>query len=53
MRGEGPFAELIRQRFAVACRRLGYSHTRNITLDCSLFEPPRAAQPQGELFGRS
>ena len=51
MRGEGQFAELIRQRFAIACRRLGYLRTRNITLDCSLFEAPRAASPQGELFG--
>ena len=33
MRGEGQFAELIRQRFAIACRRLGYLRTRNITLD--------------------
>jgi len=51
MRGEGQFAELIRQRFAIARRRLGYERTRNITLDCSRFEAPRAASPQGELFG--
>jgi len=53
MRGEGQFAELIRQRFAIARRRLGYERTRNITLDCSLFQAPRTATPQGELFGRS
>ncbi|HSE13021.1 MAG TPA: PA0069 family radical SAM protein [Rudaea sp.] len=52
MRGEGQFAELIRQRFAIATRRLGYARTRDVTLDCSLFEPPRAASPQGELFRR-
>ena len=51
MRGEGQFAELIRQRFAIACRRHGYTRTRNVTLDCSLFERPRPASPQGELFG--
>ena len=51
MRGEGEFAELIRQRFALATRRLGLARNRDLALDCSLFAAPRAASPQGELFG--
>ena len=51
MRGEGEFAELIRQRFAVATRRLGLARGRNVTLDCANFVAPRKATPQGELFG--
>jgi DNA repair photolyase len=51
MRGEGEFAELIRQRFAVATRRLGVARGRDLTLDCANFIAPRKATPQGELFG--
>jgi DNA repair photolyase len=50
MRGEGEFAELIRQRFAVATRRLDLARGRNLTLDCASFVAPRKATPQGELF---
>ncbi|HSN01040.1 MAG TPA: PA0069 family radical SAM protein [Rudaea sp.] len=50
MRGEGEFAELIRQRFAVATRRLGLARGRNLTLDCSSFVAPRKAAPQGDFF---
>lgn len=50
MRGQGPFADLIAQRFAKAARRLGLDR-RLPTLDGSQFQPPRAASPQGELFG--
>ncbi len=50
MRGEGEFAELIRQRFALACRRFGITRGRDIVLDTSRFTPPRARSPQGELF---
>jgi DNA repair photolyase len=50
MRGEGQFAELIRQRFAMASRRLGYTRTRNIALDCTSFRPPRNEHPQRGLF---
>jgi DNA repair photolyase len=42
MRGEGPFAELLRQRFAIACRRLGFGSEP--PLDTSRFEPPAAAE---------
>ncbi len=50
MRGEGVFAELIAQRFAKACRRLGLNAPEARAawrLDSTAFRPPRA---QGELF---
>jgi len=50
MRGEGEFAELIRQRFTLATRRFGVARNRDLALDCSQFRPPRAPSPQGELF---
>ena len=50
MRGEGEFAELLRQRFALATRRLGLARNRDIALDASLFRVPQRASPQGELF---
>jgi DNA repair photolyase len=49
MRGEGPFAQLLQQRFAKAYRRLGFS--RMPALDASRFVAPRKPSPQGELFG--
>jgi DNA repair photolyase len=52
MRGEGEFAELIRQRFTLAARRLGLARNRDLSLDCSLFRAPRAPSPQAELFSR-
>ncbi len=48
MRGQGPFAELIAQRFAKAHKRLGFG--RLPALDCSRFVAPRVPTPQGELF---
>ncbi len=39
MKGLGHFADLIRQRFELACRRLGLS-TEHAQLDCSQFTPP-------------
>ncbi|WP_300619901.1 PA0069 family radical SAM protein [Dokdonella sp.] len=50
MRGEGEFAELIRQRFRLACRRHGINTTRELALDVTRFAPPRAVSPQRELF---
>jgi len=50
MRGEGEFAELLRQRFALACRRAGILRGRDLVLDTSRFAAPRAASPQAELF---
>jgi DNA repair photolyase len=51
MRGEGVWAQLLRQRFDKACARLGLNKTR-IELDLSLFRKPRlpAADGQVELF---
>lgn len=42
MRGTGPFAELLRRRFLVTCRRRGLSTARGEPLDVSRFQPPRA-----------
>jgi DNA repair photolyase len=50
MRGEGPYADLIRQRFALACRKYGLNRSRDLRLDCSHFDPPRKPSAQGELF---
>jgi DNA repair photolyase len=50
MRGEGEFAELIRQRFARATRRLGLARNRDLALSTALFRAPRPTSPQGELF---
>ena len=50
MRGEGHFADLLRQRFALAKRRYGYTQARELTLDCTQFTPPHEDSPQGELF---
>jgi DNA repair photolyase len=48
MRGEGPFAQLIGQRFKKAQARLGFG--RLPALDCSKFVAPRRPSPQGDLF---
>lgn len=48
MRGDGPFADLLAQRFARAHARLGFG--RLPRLDASAFRPPRAPSPQGQLF---
>jgi DNA repair photolyase len=51
MKGEGIWAELLRQRFEKACARLGYGRDR-IELDLTRFRPPAAAGDalQGSLF---
>lgn len=48
MVGSGPFAELIRQRYHLAYRRLGFS--ASAPLDCSRFIPPVARGGQMSLF---
>ena len=51
MRGEGPFAQLLQRRFALAHARLGFG--RLPPLRCDLFVPPPAPvppSPQGDLF---
>jgi hypothetical protein len=50
MTGQGIFAELIRQRFAKACARLGLGK-RDRGLRTDLFEPPRTGAGQLDLFG--
>jgi DNA repair photolyase len=50
MRGEGEFAELIRQRFRLACRKHGIGRGREVQLDTRAFRPPREDTPQQELF---
>jgi DNA repair photolyase len=50
MRGEGVFADLIAQRFAIAQRRLGFTGGRERRLDMTQFVPPRKLGPQAELF---
>ena len=47
MQGSGPWAELLRTRFHIACRKHGLNKER-ISLRSDLFHPPRG--PQGELF---
>jgi DNA repair photolyase len=52
MKAVGPFAELMRQRFRLARRRLGYADDRNTDLPTNLFSPPRRTHPQmGLEFG--
>jgi DNA repair photolyase len=48
MKGSGPWADLIAQRFEKACRRLGFNRER-IVLDTGQFRRG-AAQGQGSLF---
>ncbi len=47
MRGQGPWADLLRTRFQMAARRYGLNGER-LRLRTDLFRPP--AGPQGELF---
>lgn len=47
MRGQGPWAELLRTRFHIAARRYGLDGER-LKLRTDLFRPPRG--PQGDLF---
>jgi DNA repair photolyase len=48
MKGIGPWAELIGQRFEKATRRIGFNRER-VDLDTKQFRPP-AAEGQGHLF---
>jgi DNA repair photolyase len=52
MHATGPVAQLIRQRFELACRRLGFpseSEGRHISLPTNLFRPPLRTHPQLSL----
>ena len=48
MRGTGPFADLLAQRFAKARKRLGFG--RLPEPDCTIFIAPRPDSAQGQLF---
>jgi DNA repair photolyase len=51
MRGTGPYAELLRTRFDLAKRKLGFAGAEErYELDTSLFRPPLKATPQLSLF---
>jgi DNA repair photolyase len=48
MRGTGPFAELLRSRFRIACQRLDLNAARRGPLSTALFRPPT---PPGAQLG--
>ena len=50
MRGQGPWAALLRRRFETACRRHGLGHGRAKPLETALFRPPSRAPDQMELW---
>jgi DNA repair photolyase len=50
MRGQGPWADLLRRRFEAACRRHGLEHGHAEPLETSLFRPPRPETDQMELW---
>ena len=45
MGGRGEFADLVRTRFALACKRFGLNAERDPPLDTSRFRPPREQAP--------
>jgi DNA repair photolyase len=49
MKAVGPFAELMRQRFRLATRRLGFAADRNPDMPTNLFSPPPRTHPQLKL----
>jgi DNA repair photolyase len=49
-RGEGPYVEMIGQRFAIACRKLGLNQGGRNALRTDLFKPPARAGDQLALF---
>jgi hypothetical protein len=50
MKGQGLFAQLLKQRFDKACARLGLNERGSaFELDCSLFRPP-SRNGQAQLF---
>jgi DNA repair photolyase len=49
MRGEGPYAEMVAQRFDLAVKRLGLTRA-GVPLRCDLFRPPSEKGDQLSLF---
>lgn len=50
MRGEGEFADLLAQRFHLACKRFHLNETPSPALRVDLFQKPKANSQQLELF---
>jgi len=50
MRGTGEYAALLKKRFTIASRRLGYDETERFRLDTGKFRPPLARDGQLALF---
>ena len=50
MRGTGAFADLLEQRFQLACRKFGLSRREQQNSNCGLFRPPPASGDQFDLF---
>lgn len=50
MRGQGIYADLIRHRFQLACRRLGLAYRDRLRLDTTRFRPPPASGDQLDFF---
>ena len=46
MTGSGPRADIIQQRFALACKRSGIAVGRDFELDTSRFVPPQVKKPK-------
>jgi DNA repair photolyase len=49
MSGKGPYAEMMAQRFRLACQRLGLNKQHSL-LDVTQFRPPASQKTQLELF---
>jgi DNA repair photolyase len=49
MVGSGAFADLVRRRFELACRKLGLNTMRSRNLDTTLFRVPQPSDPQLNL----
>ncbi len=50
MRGQGPWAELLRRRFEASCRKNGLGSGRASPLSAELFRPPNRSPGQMELW---
>ena len=50
MRGQGPWADLLRRRFEAACRRNGLESGRAAPLTTDLFRPPNRSPDQMDLW---
>jgi hypothetical protein len=50
MRGQGPWAELLRRRFDASCRRTGLGSHREAPLTTEKFRPPNRSPDQMELW---